>query len=102
LDALEPFQVKRESVSKLSISSKIHSSVGDLPDLARDSIKNDLALSAAARRSSDKTPVSPGVTMSMGPVAGKAATGRPEAMASSRTMQKVSVRLGKTKTSAEE
>jgi hypothetical protein len=40
--------------------------------LARDSIKNDLALSAAARRSSDKTPVSPGVTMSMGPVASNA------------------------------
>jgi hypothetical protein len=39
-------QVKRESVSTLLIESKIHLSVGDLPGLVSDSIKNDLALGA--------------------------------------------------------
>ena len=39
-------------------------------------------------------------TTSIGPRTGKAATGVPQAIASSRTSPKVSVRLGNTKTSA--
>jgi len=44
LEALELFQVKRESVSTLLTESKIHVLSGDLRDLASDFIKNDLAL----------------------------------------------------------
>jgi hypothetical protein len=54
---------------------------------------------AARPRSSSRTPAPLSATTSIGPGAGKAATGRPLAMASSSTMPNVSVRLGKTKTS---
>jgi hypothetical protein len=48
LEALEPFQVKRESVSTLLIESKIHVLGGRLPGLASDSIKNEFSLGAKA------------------------------------------------------
>jgi len=41
--------VKRESVSTLLIESKIHVLAGQLPGLASDSIKNDLALECFER-----------------------------------------------------
>ena len=55
---------------------------------------------AACAKSLSRAPVSPSLTTSMGPVTGNAATGVPHAIASSITRPKVSVRLGKTKTSA--
>ena len=54
----------------------------------------------ATRRSSFNTPIGWLPTTSFGPVTGKAATGTPLASASSCTTPNVSVRLGKTKTSA--
>jgi hypothetical protein len=52
LEALELFQVKRESVSTLLIESKIHVLAGDLPrEGLSDSIKNDLALACLAKPS---------------------------------------------------
>jgi len=59
------------------------------------------APSIAFPRSSSRTPA-PGRTTSIGPSTGKAATGTPLAIASSITRPKVSVRDGKTKTSASE
>ena len=59
------------------------------------------AFMQACARSSSKTPIGLLPTTSFGPVTGKAATGTPLASASSCTMPKVSVRLGKTNTSAE-
>ena len=60
---------------------------------------------ASARRSggsdgSTRMPVSPGRTVSPTPPARRATTGRPEAIASSTTLPKVSVRLENAKMSA--
>jgi peptidoglycan/LPS O-acetylase OafA/YrhL len=57
------------------------------------------ALRQAVRKSSSSTPA-PGATTSIGPGAGNAATGRPLAIASISTIPNVSVREGKTNTSA--
>ena len=54
----------------------------------------------AARRSLSSTPTAWPPTTSRGPITGKAATGTPQASASSCTTPNVSVRLGKTNTSA--
>ena len=54
----------------------------------------------AARRSSSSTPTGWSPITSRGPVTGKAATGTPQASASSCTTPNVSVRLGNTNTSA--
>ena len=60
------------------------------------------ARAAAAARFSSSTPAPDSPITSSGPVTGKAATGTPQANASSMTSPKVSVRLGNTKTSAAE
>ncbi len=54
----------------------------------------------AERKSSLSTPAPPRPMTSIGPGTGKAATGRPHASASIITMPNVSVREGKTNTSA--
>jgi len=59
------------------------------------------ALRQAARRFSSSTPIAWWPITSFGPVTGKAATGTPQASASSWTTPNVSVRLGNTNTSAE-
>lgn len=56
---------------------------------------------AAVARSSSNAPRLSFTIMSLGPVTLYAAMGRPHARASTMTMPKVSVRDGKTKTSAE-
>ncbi len=56
---------------------------------------------ASARSVSWSDPRKSSVTMSLGPMTLKAATGSPQARASTITMPKVSVREGKTKISAE-
>ena len=64
---------------------------------SRDSVS---ASRQATRRSSSSTPTGWSPTTSFGPVTGNAATGTPHASASSCTTPNVSVRLGKTNTSA--
>jgi len=54
----------------------------------------------AACRSASRAPIGLSAITSSGPVTGKAATGAPQASASSCTTPNVSVRLGNTKTSA--
>ena len=54
----------------------------------------------ALRKSVSSAPIGWSAITSSGPITGNAATGVPQASASSCTTPKVSVRLGKTKTSA--
>ena len=61
---------------------------------------NRCARRHASSRSSSIAPLTPSLIRSTGPGAGTDATGRPDAIASSRTLPKVSVRDGNTKQSA--
>ena len=90
---------RRRGCASAATNCRVHASqekpsawVGRLPG-------RDPARLRGERRSSSSTPVTPWTTTSTGPVTGYAATGTPQAIASSRTRPNVSVRLGKTNTS---